>query len=71
MSGVPVLWITYSVKSARYHPTDGEPDTYYNVGVFDDEMQALRHSNSHGGRVIPIMANQTLEDSIKADRPAR
>lgn len=56
------LWIVYTKHLGKNHsPVDWDPNTYSNVAVFDDELDALRYANSVGAKCAPYTLSQTLD----------
>lgn len=59
-----MLWITYKVRFGGGSQLDREPNTFYAIGLFDDELKALRYANRIGAKAVLIMPGQTLEEAI-------
>ena len=58
-------WCTYKVHTGAYHQFEpNDPDTYSGIRFFDDELEALRHANKHGLKVVEILFGYELHDLI-------
>lgn len=61
------VWITYSVKYGNGHQLDREPNTYYNLAFFDNELAALRWANTLSAKTIQVFHSESIEDAIKRE----
>lgn len=65
------MWVTYSVKVGGGTQFDREPNTYYNLTFFDNELDALRWANKKSARTIQVFHSESLEDAIKREAAVR
>jgi hypothetical protein len=60
------MWIVAKIQyGVSAHPTDKEPNMFYDVSFHEEEVSALRRANADGGKALEIRSGMDLDEAYR------